>query len=78
LSSALYRKSWRVQTLAEHCGVSMQTVNAFCWAMQASGALKLEDDADEATVEVAEETLAVPLVQRMVRRFGLKARQLHA
>jgi hypothetical protein len=46
--------------------------------MQASGALKLEDDADEAALEPVEGTLAVPLVQRMVRRFGLKARQLHA
>lgn len=78
LSSALYRKGWRVQNLAEHCGVSTQAVNAFCWAMQASGALKLDDDADETALAPVEETLAVPLVQRMVRRFGLKARQLHA
>jgi len=78
LSSALYRKGWRVQNLAEQCGVSTQTANAFCWAMQASGALKLENGAEEVMLEPANEALVVPLVQRMVRRFGLKARQLHA
>jgi len=78
LSSALYRKGWRVQSLAEHCGVAMETVNAFCWAMQASGALKLNDGAGEAVMTPANEALAVPLVQRMVRRFGVKARQIHA
>jgi hypothetical protein len=43
LSSALYRKSWRVADLAEHCGVSVAVANAFCWAMRASGALRLDD-----------------------------------
>jgi hypothetical protein len=76
LSSALYRKGWRVQSLAEHCAVSMQTTNAFCWAMQASGVLKLDDGAEEVGHKPTDEAPAVPLVQRMVRRFGLKARQL--
>ncbi|GLQ93612.1 hypothetical protein [Dyella acidisoli] len=78
LSSALHRKGWHVQGLAEHCGVSMETANAFCWAMQASGALKLDDGTEEVMLEPANDVLQVPLVQRMVRRFGLKARQVHA
>lgn len=78
LSSALYRKGWRVQSLAEHCGVAVETVNAFCWAMQASGALKLDDGAEETVMAPANKSLPVPLVQRMVRRFGMKARQIHA
>lgn len=76
LSSALYRKSWRVADLAEHCGVSVAVANAFCWAMQASGALRLDDSVDAPRVESANESL--PLVQRVVRHFGLKARQTHA
>jgi hypothetical protein len=76
LSSALYRKSWRVADLAEHCGVSVAVANAFCWAMQASGALRLDDSVEAPRVEPASESL--PLVQRMVRSFGLKARQTHA
>ncbi|HKT26586.1 hypothetical protein [Dyella sp.] len=76
LSSALYRKSWRVADLAEHCGVSVAVANAFCWAMQASGALRLDDSVEAPRVESANESL--PLVQRVVRHFGLKARQTHA
>lgn len=76
LSSALYRKGWRVNELARHCGVCSETAHAFCWAMQASGALKLDDGIQEASVEPAHEVL--PLVQRVVRHFGLKARQTPA
>ena len=80
LSSALYRKGWRVENLAEHCGVSSETTHAFCWAMQASGALKLDDGGEEAAMEPANEAMPppIPLVQRVVRHFGLKARQTHA
>lgn len=76
LSSALYRNSWRVADVAEHCGVSVAIANAFCWAMQASGALRLDDSIEAARVQPANASL--PLVQRMTRRFGLKARQTHA
>lgn len=77
LSSALYRKSWRVADLAEHCGVAVAVANAFCWAMRASGALRLDDDSVEAS-RVESAAASLPLVQRMVRHFGLKARQTHA
>ena len=76
LSSALYRKGWHVEELAAHCGVSSETAHAFCWAMQASGALKLDDGMQDVSVAPANEVL--PLVQRVVRHFGLKARQTHA
>lgn len=76
LSSALYRKSWRVADLAEHCGVSVAIANAFCWAMQASGALRLDDSAEATRVKAAID--ALPLVQRMARHFSLKARRTHA
>lgn len=72
LASALYRKAWCVEKLAVHCGVSSETAHAFCWAMQASGALKLDDGAQEVAMEPADDVL--PLVQRVVRHFGLKAR----
>lgn len=74
LSSALYRKSWRVAQLAEHCGVSVKTANAFCWAMQASGALRLDDSADANRLEPANETSPAPFVQRMVSQFAAKLR----
>ena len=77
LSSALYRKGWRVEALAEHCAVSGETAHAFCWAMQASGVLKLDDGDEEAAANEAMPQ-PVPLVQRVVRHFGLKARQTHA
>ena len=76
LSSALYRKSWRVAELAEHCAVDVATANAFCWAMQASGALQLDDGAEPTHTAPANEPL--PLVQRVARHFGLKARQTPA
>lgn len=76
LSSALYRKSWRMAALAEHCGISVATTNAFCWAMQASGALRLDDGVETTHPALANEPL--PLVQRVARHFGLKARQTHA
>ncbi|GGA44230.1 hypothetical protein [Dyella nitratireducens] len=76
MSSALYRKNWRVAELAEHCGVSVATANAFCWAMQASGALRLDDSTETPRVNQANKPL--PLVQRVVRHFGLKAPQTHA
>lgn len=79
LSSALYRKNWHVAQLAEHCGVSGETAHAFCWAMQASGALKLDDSSQDVAIEpVNEVPPPMPLVQRVVRHFGLKTRQTHA
>lgn len=78
MASALYRKSWRVADLAEHCGVPVETANAFCWAMQASGALRLDDTADAISLEPANEPITLPFVQRMVRHFGVRARQGHA
>ncbi|HUB90503.1 MAG TPA: hypothetical protein VMA74_12330 [Dyella sp.] len=76
LSSALYRKSWHVADLAEHCGVTVATANAFCWAMRASGALRLDDSAEAMPTAPTNEPL--PLVQRVARHLGLKARQTPA
>lgn len=71
LASALYRKAWYVEMLARHCGVSSEAAHAFCWAMQASGALKLADSThDIASASVNESLSPVPLVQRVVRHFG--------
>jgi hypothetical protein len=74
LSSALYRKSWRVAQLAEHCGVPLKTANAFCWAMQASGALRLDDSPDASRLDPANEPSPMPFVQRMVNQFAAKLR----
>lgn len=78
LACALHRKSWRVADLAAHCGISVAAVNAFCWAMQASGALRLDDAADANRMEPADLPLSLPFVQRVMRQFGARMRQGHA
>lgn len=78
LSSALYRKGWHVPNLASHCGVSTETANAFCWAMYASGTLKLADGAEAAGMEPANDASPVQSVPQVVLPFVLKTRRSHA
>ena len=78
LSSALYRKGWHVQSLASHCGVSTETANAFCWAMHASGALKLDDGSEETRLEPANDAPWEQPVPQVVLPFALKTRRSHA
>jgi hypothetical protein len=74
LASALQRRPWQIETLAEHCAVSRETANAFGWATLASGALAAVGSHDSKRGSARPEPAAISTtIQRFARRFGLKA-----
>jgi len=72
LAALLHQSPWSVRELAQHTGMGITLVNAFCWAALAGGAMT----SDESQV-VALSTRRMPqpapsILQRVARHFGLK------
>jgi len=78
LSSLLYRSGRPVEALKQHTNVSAKRINAFLWAMLASGALVCDDGNIATTLTQPTSSPAnASVIQRVARHFGLKLGYSH-
>lgn len=72
LAALLYQSPWTVRELAQHAGMGITLVNAFCWAALAGGSLTSSESKVVALPTQRVSRPAASILQRVAHHFGLR------